>query len=211
MILSRFLRTHLMTKDVSNSAAPESVGQSVDSDFCHCIDLLGGKTFNHGLYRVYRWDEIVRYTDRVTELFTPTRGRIVVFASDWHGRQFAIDSKESTASGPAVTFFDLGAPNSFCTDMAIVDFHNVALTEKADAALAISFYNQWHQRDGVSIEHNQCIEYKIPLFLGGEDDLNNLELIDMDVYLSLCSQLYHQIRKLPEGASVGKVSTREQQ
>ncbi|WP_434798222.1 T6SS immunity protein Tdi1 domain-containing protein [Terrisporobacter vanillatitrophus] len=34
--------------------------------------------------------------------------------------------------------------------------------------------------------------YKVPLFLGGEDDISNLEEIDMEVYWSVTGQLNSQ-------------------
>ncbi|MBQ6554892.1 MAG: DUF1851 domain-containing protein, partial [Firmicutes bacterium] len=37
--------------------------------------------------------------------------------------------------------------------------------------------------------------YKVPLFLGGEDDIPNLELCDMEVYWGILSQLKSKIMK----------------
>jgi T6SS immunity protein Tdi1, C-terminal len=205
MMFARFLQYFSVTLDSGNSHPPDSIRRKVNTDFCECLQALGGKTFSHGLYRVYPWDKLQEQTARASELFTPTEGHILVFGADWLGRQFAIDFRETTSRGPAVKCFSFGVPSSFCTDLGIVDFHNLALVDKADAALAARFYKQWRSTSDSDIAPNQCIGYKVPLFLGGEGVVANLELTDMDVYLSLCTQLYHRVRRLPEGTPIGKV------
>ncbi|WP_202385393.1 hypothetical protein [Altericroceibacterium endophyticum] len=40
------------------------------------------------------------------------------------------------------------------------------------------------------------------MFLGGVDDLENLELSDLDVYWHLSAQIIRQARGLPPGTSV---------
>jgi hypothetical protein len=36
--------------------------------------------------------------------------------------------------------------------------------------------------NGKNLEHDQCLGFKKLLFLGGEDELENYEQIDMEVY-----------------------------
>ncbi len=49
----------------------------------------------------------------------------------------------------------------------------------------------------------ECVGYRKPLFLGGQDVIDNLEISDMEVYWSLCGQLLGRVRNLPNGARVG--------
>ncbi|CAE6797130.1 hypothetical protein R75461_05007 [Paraburkholderia nemoris] len=49
---------------------------------------------------------------------------------------------------------------------------------------------------------SQCVGYKRPLFLGGADELHNLELTDLDVYWTLSSQMIAQLSGVPTGTSV---------
>ncbi len=44
-----------------------------------------------------------------------------------------------------------------------------------------------------------------PLFLGGADEVGNLELSDMEVYWDMTSQLWEAVRDLPEGTKIGNV------
>jgi hypothetical protein len=55
------------------------------------------------------------------------------------------------------------------------------------------------------LSSSQCAGYKVPLFLGGKDSLENLEVIDLEVYWSLSGQLRDGARVLPPGSSIGQV------
>ena len=47
-----------------------------------------------------------------------------------------------------------------------------------------------------------CFGYQLPLFLGGEDALANLELSDLDVYWTFMDQLRLQAMGLAEGTPI---------
>lgn len=49
------------------------------------------------------------------------------------------------------------------------------------------------QKKGVKILHNQCVGYKVPLFLNGQDDIDNRELSDMEVYWGLMGQMVNSM------------------
>src|SRR5205823_258204 len=84
----------------------------------------------------------------------------------------------------------------------IVAFHESQLVNHADAALAKTFHSQWLARGGAVPSPKQCIGYRRPLFLGGNDVLDNLELTDIDVYWTLSAQLIEQSRHLPPGSKI---------
>ncbi|MEI5006320.1 DUF1851 domain-containing protein [Streptomyces sp. PmtA] len=42
---------------------------------------------------------------------------------------------------------------------------------------------------------DQVVGYKVPLSLGGADDVANLELTDRQVYVELCAQIALQLRE----------------
>lgn len=71
-----------------------------------------------------------------------------------------------------------------------------------DVALAKSFFHKWKKSGGASPAHSQCVGFRQPLFLGGADDLDNLELSDIDVYWHLMSQIIEQVRDLPAGTPI---------
>lgn len=85
-------------------------------------------------------------------------------------------------------------------------FHDEELANEPDAAAAYSFFEQWLAAGGVRPDYGQCIGYKQPLFLGGADDIANLEAVDFDVYWNLAAQILARVRGLPGGTRIGDVS-----
>lgn len=45
------------------------------------------------------------------------------------------------------------------------------------------------EKIGNKIEYGRCAGYVIPLFLGGADDITNLEDSDMEVYWNIMTQI----------------------
>jgi hypothetical protein len=85
-------------------------------------------------------------------------------------------------------------------------FHTQELVDEPDAAVAQSFFRQWLAGGGQRPGYDQCVGYRKPLYLGGADDLTNLELVDLDVYWSLAAQLLRKVRGLQVGTPIGDVS-----
>jgi hypothetical protein len=205
MKLKRFLSKYQVTADTRNAPVPAALRKRVDDEFLFCLDQLGGKTFNHGIYRVYRGDQLAAASKIVGEVFRAVQGEAIVFAYDWSGRQFAIDFTTLVDGKPTVDCFDLGCPDSFCTDLHILEFHNRALVKDADAALAEPFYNRWRKKHKDDIAPDKCVGYKVPLFVGGKDKVGNLALADMEVYPDFLAQAWNQVKDFPDGTPLGDV------
>jgi hypothetical protein len=125
---------------------------------------------------------------------------------DWLGRIFAVDPQRSEEDLPGVVLYEPGTGDSFEIPGNIFTFHNRVLIDQAEAALAESFYRNWIEAGGAAPLIHQCIGYKRPLFLGGQDHIQNQELSDMDVYWHLLSQLIERTRGLPEGTPIGPIT-----
>ncbi len=50
-----------------------------------------------------------------------------------------------------------------------------------------------------------CVGYKKPLFLGGSDTTDNLELAKLEVYWEISAQLLNKTRDLPIGTHVNNI------
>jgi hypothetical protein len=50
------------------------------------------------------------------------------------------------------------------------------------------------------------VGYRVPLFLRGQDDIANLELVDIDVYWTIVGQLIVGTRQLSVGATISGVA-----
>lgn len=71
-----------------------------------------------------------------------------------------------------------------------VEFHDTEIVDYPEDALVSRYFDDWFENnDHYILKHSECVGYKIPLYLNGEDDLNNLEVSDMEVYWGVMSPL----------------------
>lgn len=167
--------------------------------------LYGGTSFNRGIYRVIGESAVSQLGQMVSIAFPGFTGRISCFAVDWLGRVFALDAARQVDGRAGVVMFEPGTAQALEIPCNVATFHDSELIQYREEALAESFYDQWLSRGGVSPSINQCIAYRRPLFLGGSDTVENLELSDLDVYWTIAAQLIEKTRGLPPGASIQKI------
>jgi len=163
---------------------------------------FGGASFRGGIYRAIDPSDLNRWSERIYLAFPAFEGRMTCFGYDWLGRAFALDSKRFEDGQPGVVMFEPGTGEALEIPANIRTFHDVGLLEFGEAALAISFYEQWTATGGAKPTFTQCVGYKRPLFLGGSDKVENLEVADLDVYWHMMGQLVGKTRGLPKGTRV---------
>ncbi|QIE99986.1 T6SS immunity protein Tdi1 domain-containing protein [Roseimicrobium sp. ORNL1] len=208
MILDRFQQFFVATAGTGDRILPSSVDFGVQN-LARIFDELGGKTFNHGLYRVFHPGQLPVVTEAIEGVFPEYRGRIVPFGYDWLGRHFACDRARTEDGEPQVLMLEIGAGEAMEIPASALDFHNIELVEYTDEALAAPFWSQWRSLNPTDLAFGDCVGYKVPLFLGGADDLTNLEVIDLSVYVEICGQLRNKVRTLPPGQSIRRISFAE--
>lgn len=163
---------------------------------------FGGQSYNGGLYRVIAASGVRSWNDLIEGAFPVFKGRVHCFAFDWLGRVFALDRQRHVQDGLGVVMFEPGTGQALEIPCNITSFHDDELCEYSDAALADNFYRQWLTAGGAQPAYNQCVGYKRPLFLGGSDTVENLELVDIDVYWTISAQLIAKLRGAPQGTSL---------
>jgi hypothetical protein len=194
-------KTKKQKLDVSQLAKLEAIAPGI-SDF---LGQFAGTSFNKGLYRIHEINEMRQWTATVGEAFPDFGSRIFCFSYDWLGRHFAIDGRRRQNGECLILMLEPGTGQSLEIPATFRDFHDTELVEYQDAALAADFQRAWLAAGGAIPSPSECVGYKKPLFLGGVDALENLELTDMDVYWSVCAQLLAKVRNLPPGTKIGKV------
>ncbi|MEU2161910.1 T6SS immunity protein Tdi1 domain-containing protein [Streptomyces sp. NPDC019208] len=82
------------------------------------------------------------------------------------------------------------------TDLGLDDFF-VAVADEDEDALAFAYFDEWRKANHGAgpVGFDQVVGYKVPLSLGGSDDVANLELTDRQVYVELCAQIALQLRE----------------
>jgi hypothetical protein len=159
-----------------------------------------------GAYRPHRLEDFPRFTRLAVSAFPNFAGRIECFGADWLGRQFAVDRPRVVRGVPQVLMLEPGTGEALEIPVDQAGFHSQELVQDPDAAVAHSFFKEWIAAGGQRPGYDQCVGYRKPLYLGGVDDLTNLEIVDFEVYWTLAAQILQQVRGLPIGTGVGDVS-----
>jgi len=175
--------------------------------YSELAERFAGCGFEHGLYRLHDAVSGPRSAALIAEAFPEFAARACPFAYDWAGSQFALDSGRLEDGEPLVLLLEPGTAEALEVPFSFAAFHE-QLDELREPALAATFFADWAQANPASLplKAGECVGYRVPLFLGGFDGLDNLELSDLEVYWSLCAQLSQAARDLPPGTAIGQVS-----
>lgn len=167
---------------------------------------FAGCSFENGIYRLHDAETGPRGRAWIAESFPMFASRACPFAYDWLGRQFAVDSGRLEGDEPLVLLLEPGTGEVLEIPFSFPVFHE-QLDELREPALAESFFASWVKVNPslLPLRATQCVGYKVPLFLGGKDTLENLEVIDLEVYWSMSGQLRQGTRSLRQGTSIGSV------
>ncbi len=58
---------------------------------------------------------------------------------------------------------------------------------------------------GLKLSGRQVFSHKLPLVVGGEDEVANFETADAIVHVSIHGQIHRQVKDLPDGAEIGEI------
>lgn len=163
-----------------------------------------GVTFNDGLYRIHSRSSLAQIEPSVATGFPQFAGKWTPFGFDWLGRQFACRRGTDRDEGPLL-MFEPGTGEALELPMTVWQFHEDQLVNDPEPAVAASFFHEWIASGGRPLAHDEVLGYKVPLFLGGQDSIENLEVSDVEVYWVLMSQLLRQARGLPPGTPIGTI------
>lgn len=172
------------------------------------VSEFGGASFDKALYRVMTHNSVEQWKKTIEFAFPDFDGRVQCFGYDWLGRIFALDSARVEEGHAGVVMFEPGTGHVLEIPCNIVAFHNKELVDYREEALAVSFRNLWLTR-GTAPRYEECIGYRIPLFLGGEDTVDNLEITNLDVYWTIAGQLIRKARGLPLGTQLWNVTSND--
>lgn len=164
-----------------------------------------GGSFGKGIYRLFEVTEIPTWNDIVSHAFPGYQKRIMCFGFDWQGRVFALDAARKTEGQYEILLFEIGSGEIFQIPSNFLELHNREFIEFADDALGKSFYDEWLASGGEPPSHDECIGFEVPLFLGGEQDVENLSPTSMEVYWEISGQLLQQTADMEEGTVLGNI------
>lgn len=155
---------------------------------------FAGASFDGGLYRVHDDRSGPNALVAIADAFPELAARACPFGYDWLGRQLAVDVARLVDGQPQILLLEPGTGEALEIPVSFAAFHDEEVIDHGDAALAARFFRSWASAhpECTPLPRDQCVGYKVPLFLGGTDDLENLEVTDLDVYWAICTQLRRQ-------------------
>jgi len=59
---------------------------------------------------------------------------------------------------------------------------------------------------GIKLKEKELYGYKIIPILGGQYEPNNFESTDIEVHFELCGQIHEQVKDLPTGTIVNRIT-----
>lgn len=196
--------------DCEPQQSPESYVRALQG-FTRTGDHLApysGCNFGGGIYRLYGIEEIEAWTTTVYEGFPEYADRVRCFGRDWLCNQFCLDKQRMENGEALILLFEIGTGKVLKIPETFDNFHSALIVEDPEAVLAEGFFDRWRAsvNDLRPLNASECVGYKVPLFLGGKDEVENLERADASVYWHLTAQMFLKIRDLPPGTTVRGIS-----
>lgn len=179
--------------------APQLVGSLfADAGFC-------GASADSGILRFYDAISGPMGQQFLDDTFVQDGVKAKVFAYDWLARQFAVSSnisetgQRSAQEQTVVVFspFDMSI-----TPLVQVDqFMNALGLDMMADFLNVDLFTSWKRKHGISsLDLDRCAGTTVPSYCQGSLQLTNLTYDDLDVYLTFSSQLWNQVKDLPDGS-----------
>lgn len=149
--------------------------------FCN---QFGGQSFGEGLFNTFSYNQREKWNKIIGDYFPQYNNRISVIGYDWLGRCFAKLNDQDI-----VKLFEIGTGEVINIGCSLEKLLDEEIPVYSNDSLAHNFFNSWKKETSQDIPYGSCVGYKVPLFLGGKDNISNLELSDMEVYWTIVGQL----------------------
>lgn len=171
-------------------------GKSVE-DF---VSTFSKQQLDEGLFNIFDINDIDLWTMQMHDIYPNIKKSYRIFGFDWLGRCFGIISKK--LGKDEILIFDPRDLEVYSIQCNFLDFINEEIPQNPEKYLLLNSFEQWKKLTNKQIPEMHCVGYNVPLFLGGQGTLENLEVTDMDVYWSITAQLKEAISDLDEGTVV---------
>ena len=184
----------------------EAPGFVPDDSIDSLIAQLGGRSFGKGLFTVFdpgekaKWEGIVLEC-LVSQCDLSEDFSFELFGRNWNGYCYGV---ETSCDDPTILAFDVDAVEVNSLDSTLGDFLNKRIPSNCNGCLASGSYEKWLETHR-ALSRGECVGLVKPLFLGGKDDFDNMEVIDMEVHWEMTSQIWQAVRDLPPGTPIGSI------
>ena len=171
---NNFSATDIIANELDNNTSYPSNIQDI-------VNKIGGQSYNDGLFVTYGQKDVSNYTEMIERLFPQAKDKIFCFGRDWLNRQFAVINYKPFS----ILQFDPNYRDITHIEVDLKQFFEQELILKCNDLCAKNYFLEWNK----SLNYSQCSGYIIPLFLGGKDNIDNLQIVDSYVDLEILVQL----------------------
>lgn len=147
------------------------------------LEKFGGMQFAQGLFNVFNISDLDKWSQIVFGVYPQYYNNVKLFGYDWLGRVFGMSTIKR-----AVYIFEIGTLDALEVPCSFLEFLNDEIPYHHDACFASAFFEEWKKLYQTP-KYGRCIGYKVPLFLGGSDVIENMEDSNMEVYWYLLSEI----------------------
>jgi len=188
------------------SETREEFNWNVPQSLKDLIYECNSSSIGDGLYRIHSIDSSIHWAVIIEKYYPAYLGKLLPFGYDWLGRQFCIHRDRADL----ILMFDPSTAEDFQLEESLLDFHNGDLVSDRESILSDPLFNEVRRfLNFKELLSDECVGYKVPLFLNGKDLNDNREKVKLEVYWEFQCQIYHQIKDLPEGTKIGAIKFEE--
>jgi hypothetical protein len=172
--------------------------------YAELAERFAGCSFDEGLYRIFDAGGGAKATQLARAVYPGGAQRLYPFAMDWLGRMFALDAERVVDGEPQIMLLEIGTGDALEVPYGLVAFHDDHLTEDPEPALAVAGWGEWSalHPETLPLPAEKCVGYELPLFLGGQDTPDNMEVSDWEVYWTVVGRLKLRTDGLAEGTPI---------
>ncbi len=164
---------------------------------------IGGYSFENGAFYVFAKREICEWADAIKFLF-PSADTYIPVGRDWLNRLYAVRQENDFSSD--VILFSHITDEFFSLGVNIRQFFDSFLINEYETLLDMTIFGEFVASNDITLPLIQSgIQMKIPLFLGGDYSVANMELVDPKMDWDIVTQLLLQTREMEVGQSVSGV------
>jgi len=201
-MFEKFKNKFFFATEQNHKNTPSESNNILPPELIPLIDLFGGNTLNKGVYRLHSVTSCIKWAIIITEYFDDFKKEIYPFGFDWMGRQFCIKKGHQGL----ILMFDPATGEYFELEQDIVSFHNYDLVDDTDNILSEDVFREVCVLNKIdNLRYYECLSHKMPLFLGGEDKLENYVKSNLEVYWEMQNQICKQIKNLPDGTKINSI------
>lgn len=193
------LRVDAGVSGAGGTFVPAHVG-SVFASAGYC-----GRSFDEGLLRFHDSESAPTFRDHVREAFpelVSVDADVVAF--DWQGRQI-VATNQGDGADPVLVVADIGR-GEVGEFGKLSEFTGILRhDDMVSQVFAESFFREWKNAVGApdaGLSFTDSVGFSVPLYLGGEYTVGNLELTDTDMLWGIGSQIWAQVRDVPPGTPI---------